>query len=485
MNVFCRTFPSASSWCRQSQIYAACQLTTSHLSGKIMSKAGDKRPNLLEGKVSPPPGKRRQISTTTQKTVANFFTPSSQKLPDPIKWREVNGSLLVGRFSDFSPKQIHSADGAKIKVAAFDFDSTIIAPLSGNKFARDANDWKWWHPSVPGILRSLRDKGYVLAIVSNQGGINLNHNPKLPKAHTKRLHDFKSKAAAVLTQLDIPTIGIYAATANDVHRKPRPGMWREFLSDSDLEHDDIDLEESLFVGDAGGRTAEGKLKKDFSCSDRNFAANIGLKYLTPEEFFLNEEPRVFLRVFDPINYVAKDAIKNGTVSVELFSKTDSLDIVLFCGSPGCGKSTFYWKYLQPLEYERVNQDLLKSRDRCLKIASEYITDKKVSVAVDNTNADPETRAHWVHLAKKLNVPIRCVLFTAPSEVCEHNDVVRALNHEEMNPEKRNILPKVAFAGFATRYQPPKLEEGFQDIVTVNFQFEGTAEQRQIWSHYWV
>jgi len=46
---------------------------------------------------------------------------------------------------------------------------------------------------------------------------------------------------------------------------------------------------------------------------------------------------------------------------------------------------------------------------------------------DNTNADPETREHWVKLARKLGVPIRCVLFIAGINLCIHNDTVRALN----------------------------------------------------------
>jgi bifunctional polynucleotide phosphatase/kinase len=37
-----------------------------------------------------------------------------------------------------------------------------------------------------------------------------------------------------------------------------------------------------------------------------------------------------------------------------------LDIVLLVGSPGAGKSSFYWKHLQPLGYGRVNQDILKT-----------------------------------------------------------------------------------------------------------------------------
>ena len=46
---------------------------------------------------------------------------------------------------------------------------------------------------------------------------------------------------------------------------------------------------------------------------------------------------------------------------------------------------------------------------------------------DNTNADIEVRKKWLELAAKRSVPIRCIHFTAAAEVCEHNDVVRALN----------------------------------------------------------
>ena len=53
--------------------------------------------------------------------------------------------------------------------------------------------------------------------------------------------------------------------------------------------------------------------------------------------------------------------------------------------------------------------------------------------LDNTNADVEVRGKWIELATKHSVPIRCVLFTAPPEVCEHNDVVRALNKEVYQP----------------------------------------------------
>lgn len=46
---------------------------------------------------------------------------------------------------------------------------------------------------------------------------------------------------------------------------------------------------------------------------------------------------------------------------------------------------------------------------------------------DNTNADVETRKHWINLAHEYNIPIRCVRFTASSRLAEHNAAVRALN----------------------------------------------------------
>jgi predicted kinase len=46
---------------------------------------------------------------------------------------------------------------------------------------------------------------------------------------------------------------------------------------------------------------------------------------------------------------------------------------------------------------------------------------------DNTNADIETRKHWVQVAQDFKIPIRLVRFTAAARLCEHNDSVRALN----------------------------------------------------------
>jgi bifunctional polynucleotide phosphatase/kinase len=109
-----------------------------------------------------------------------------------------------------------------------------------------------------------------VAVLSNQGGVSLKPNPKTIKSDQKRLADFKGKVSAVLNQLDLP-LSVYAATTRDQYRKPRIGMWQELLEDYDLKSaDSVDLENSFFVGDAGGRKGNGTpgAPKDHSCVDR-------------------------------------------------------------------------------------------------------------------------------------------------------------------------------------------------------------------------
>ncbi|KAI0202702.1 DNA kinase/phosphatase Pnk1 [Astrocystis sublimbata] len=484
-----------------------------------IEKETAKRKASLSRPISPPPVKRKAHSAISQGAVASFFTPTSQKpkVKERTVWTERGEgegvpTLLVGRYEPGSGGEGENEgketeeEVKRTKIAAFDLDSTLIVTASGKKFGSDAVDWKWWDPSVPARLRKLyAEEGYRVVILSNQAGLTLHPDPttKAPpkNAGKAKVATFKQKAAAVLQHLDIPTT-LYAATAHDLFRKPRVGMWREVCVDYDILSEAIDLKGSVFVGDAGGRTAkvliggeygkERRMAKDFSCSDRNFAYNVGIKYLTPEEFFLGEGPREFVRDFDLEGFPyggggdggEGKAGEEGKAEKEiLFEKTNTQDVVLFCGPPGAGKSTFFWKYLKPLGYERVNQDLLKTRPKCLKAAAEFLGDG-CSVVVDNTNPDPDVRKEWVDLARKHDVPIRCVWFKIPKAVCEHNNVSRALN-QSLNPEARTVLPPIAFNGYFSRLREPTVKEGFQDVVPVEFKFRGSREEYEVWGRYWV
>ena len=140
------------------------------------------------------------------------------------------------------------------------------------------------------------------------------------------------------------------------------------------------------------------------------------------------------------------------------------------------------------------------------------------IFIDATNPDSDTRKHWIELAKKFAIPIRCIYLTAPPHICQHNDAVRAFGGDivcigpslffflpipilfmssyknpiggtpalfrlrpnmknrdsrvhcdgQMNPENRKILPRLAFTGYASRFKEPTLDEGFLDITKLEF-----------------
>ncbi|KIW67445.1 polynucleotide kinase 3'-phosphatase [Phialophora macrospora] len=441
------------------------------------------------GSISPPLVKRKIESTTTNRAVASFFKPASQKEPEKVVWRTIDNSLIIGRYDASNPSPQQRT--LPVKIAAFDLDDTLLVPNQGKTWSRSATSWKWWDASVPGKLKSLHDEGYLVVILSNQSTISLRDNKKSLQKDMASLTNFKSQLSSVLSQLDFP-ISVYAATGQDKYRKPRVGMWEAVLEDYDLQAEGaVDLRKSFYVGDAAGREKTDKKRKDHATSDRDLAANIGIKFQTPDEYFLNAPTEPYDHVFEPGKYLRStqaaepttNAAAASTVSAP-FTKDSKQDMVVFCGSPGAGKSTFFWDVLQPLGYERVNQDILKTRDKCIKKARELL-EAGLSVAIDNTNANIETRSKWVTLAHEFNVPIRCVRFTASTRLAEHNDAARALNPSIMNPENRTQLPGIAFRSFLQRLQEPTLDEGFQDIYKVDFEFKGTDEQKKLWSRYWV
>ncbi|KAJ5670298.1 Polynucleotide kinase 3 phosphatase [Penicillium maclennaniae] len=455
-----------------------------------MSAGNMKRTASPTRPISPPPLRRKVESSITKTAAANFFTPASQKKPEPIKWRILGTSLIIGKFTpENNAPNLPDKDR---KIAAFDLDSTLIKTKSGNTFPRSATDWQWWNNVVPGKLRELNSAGFQVVVFSNQKKIAIQKDIKAGSGESKSLTTFKEKITAMMNDLQVP-ISVYAATTDAEYRKPRLGMWREFQDDYDLDVTGIDMKGSFFVGDAGGRPG------DHSAADLGFACNAGLKYHTPEEFFLRAGPRSDKRHFQSqilrgngsrgTPYVAHieqqcTSVRKLTCNLGAkFTRKHSLELVIFCGSPGAGKSSYYWNNMEPLGYERVNQDILKTRPKCLKVAREHLEAKK-SVVVDNTNASIETRGYWIALAKELNVPIRCIQFISTPDLCKHNNAVRASN-KEMNPESRTFLPGIAFGDFGRRFQEPTLGEGFEDIIPVKFQFQGTEEAKKIWEQFWI
>lgn len=88
-----------------------------------------------------------------------------------MTWKVIDNTLLYCRYDKADS---FAADRPR-KIAAFDFvslcirvttkldlifqDSTLVDAKSGNRFARDGDDWKWWHRQVPSKLKQLAEEG--------------------------------------------------------------------------------------------------------------------------------------------------------------------------------------------------------------------------------------------------------------------------------------------------------------------------------------
>ncbi len=204
---------------------------------------------------------------------------------------------FIGLGSDLRRKQANFLffdEKNLMQIAAFDLDSTLICTKSGKVFPVDKDDWRILYPEIPGKLKKLHSEGYKIVIISNKGDLSTG---KIT------VPNFMSKTEAIVKRLGVP-LQMYGIAANDgPFRKPRTGVWS--LIETEACNGEVDLGASFYCGDAAGRLkdwAPGK-KKDFSCTDRLFAVNVGLDFHTPEEFFLGQKKtsKFALPEFDPKN----------------------------------------------------------------------------------------------------------------------------------------------------------------------------------------
>lgn len=102
---------------------------------------------------------------------------------------------------------------------------------------------------------------------------------------------------------------------------------------------------------------------------------------------------------------------------------------------------------------------------------------------------------FLSVAYNLSQPPTYADTTTPSEHPTKNWYVSATSpspspsrphcYPNQNPESRTSLPGIAFGDFGRRFRAPTLEEGFDDIIPVEFQFHGSEEAKGLWGQYWV
>lgn len=370
------------------------------------------------------------------------FSEKKEGMPAPeTKWDQYDKLVIYTR----------KGVCARSKIAGFDIDGTLIVTQSGNVFPKHAGDWRIHYPEIPKKLKQLHADGYKVVFFTNQLGV--------ARGKTK-IEDLKTKFSSLVEKLGVP-VQILISTGGGMYRKPAQGMFY-YLQEKGNDKILVDKESSFYVGDGAGRPEkwQPKRKKDFSCSDRLFALNIGMKFYTPEEYFLNQKPAPFiLPEFDPRKLKTIDPLCDPP-DAQIVS--DKQEVVLFAGYPASGKSFFGQTYLEPKGYVHINRDTLGTWQKCVSLTTKALKEGN-SVMIDNTNPDIESRARYIDVAKKAGVPCRCFVFTATHQQALHNERFR-----EMTDKTHKPINVIVMNGFKSKFKEPTLKEGFKEIVKINF-----------------
>ncbi|KAI0886601.1 PNK3P-domain-containing protein [Annulohypoxylon maeteangense] len=389
----------------------------------------------------------------------------------PVTWTLHNsgGFVLVGRCAGLELSHDNTALREDLKVAAIDLNKTLIMSKSGTLHGNDETDWRWWDDSIPAKLQALALKKYTIIITSNQGRLTEFDGSEAPEAAP-----FKRKMEFIMRDLKIP-VTLLVACANDIYRKPRPGLWSIIPKVTGNEGCVIDKAQSFVVGDAAGR------ENDFSDSDVHWAMNAGVPFYTPEVFFLGKDPEPLGHKFHPEWYLNTNKEEEDLVNMVHFS---SLSMIILIGLPGAGKSTFYRRVLQDRGFTRRDARSYDSRESFVHAVDEAMT-QGIPVVIDDLNIDIESRTTWISMAAKHGISADAFCFMSPTNLCLHNDTVRALGGPLMNLENRLVYPRLHFLDLLPRFQKPTTCEGFRAVHEINFRWSGTEEERDIWRRFWL
>jgi bifunctional polynucleotide phosphatase/kinase len=293
------------------------------------------------------------------------------------------------------------------KMAAFDYDWTLVCPKNGKTFPSNIDDWEWLYPSIPNKLKNYYENGYMIVVFTNQS--------KLWKHEQLQI---------VMNTLNIP-IFIVVATEKSEY-KPNRILFDTLLGNS---VNTINKSQSFYVGDALGR------KSDFADSDKIFAENIGIRVNPPEEIF-------------------HVSAHNETLEMPSIPLSTNPEIIIMMGYPGSGKSTIAKEICQNENYIYIEGDVYKTSAKMIKTALPHIKEKK-SIVFDATHSSCKKRKEYIELAQKYNYDVMCIHVATSMEI--------AYKRNKLRPDEKQV-PKIAYSVYTKHYETPTENEGFRLVV---------------------
>jgi len=134
-----------------------------------------------------------------------------------------------------------------------------------------------------------------------------------------------------------------------------------------------------------------------------------------------------------------------------------LELVIFVGLPGSGKSTYFREHYAAT-HVHVSKDLMpRSRDDVQQRMIESALAAGRSVVVDNTNPSRDTRAPLIAIGRRHKAKIVGYFFDVDVRTCLMRNKER---------EERARVPNVAIFATKKKLQVPELGEGFDELHVI-------------------
>lgn len=303
------------------------------------------------------------------------------------------------------PAEFHRVSSAagvtgSTKIVIVDVDSALVPRKSA-----DAS------PAVPrnavAKLSAVHKDGYMVVLVSSAPGHGA-RSPAQTEICTRRMESIKA-------QLGIPVLVVETGGAR--FRKPRTGVW-----DLVLEHNRDasgvlvvpDRAQCIFVGALAGQDRESDV-------DIKFAANLGIQFMIPDQFF----DGCMMRLKYPA-HPTRDVPTVDHFDYSQFGREHEL--VILVGPPGCGKSTFC---RNPVFSGHLVISPEKFKVRAKMLAA--IATSAASVIVDRRNETLREREEFIKIARTRNMSVKVVHFDVSKALCRHLCAYRELVHGQEIP----------------------------------------------------
>jgi DNA 3'-phosphatase len=402
-------------------------------------------------------------------------------------WVEFNGGLIA-RFPKLSRGEPEFKYHAN--VAGFNLDNTIIN--SNPKLVANVYEFELTYQSCIARLSELNQQNYSIVVISDQVLIT---KGIISIEELQIKFDF---FANMLFSKGISIIGIFT-TKNNCYKKPHTWTWKFLTELYRSKGANINIKESMYVGNLAGRLAKAYHNRDPDYVDRAFAYNIGITFKVPEQIFRNN---VDDREFAYHNSMT-DKEKDEFIEIELerykqscfyshknlyeycLSQSNRLYsinpgekpafIIIMIGPPCSGKTrlsgliaanaskkitdplTKLEKIVSPVvvisEYYYVDDKKVTNAERT-KIINNFIQDGRTLI-IDGSYPSHASRDMYLKKAAEYKLPVIFIKLNPTYKICRQFNYIKL---EKSQDKFREPLSDARFKKYKRLYQQPDVNK---------------------------